>query len=473
MKYKWKVQDADRVMDDIGVHDEVFQKSEIWSAHPGSVPRTPEADDGETRIVESAHDGQLHWAAKFGPEEEERRKERLDCHIDKSRPASVLAQTETDIRGTVVNYREERQQLQAEHLKAQSHQRRIRVRYKLNRAPRYSDNKIWVWALAIVFVSAETLLNGPVLAPVTDGGLIAGWSLSSLISLGNVLIGILSGLFIPRLWAAIQMRLMKRILAGVAAMTSGGAVMSLNLAVSNVRTYGSLELSTDLAALWRGEMLPQNLESFSLLLFGICVAVGTSLKFASLRDPVREYEESDRDIRSLAARIEMLDQDAPLLLQSKADHGTMRLQQVLTDARSELVHYKKSLVSSEVAATTYENGCARIAAVHLQCIERRRGDLKIASDNTPVWWDTNQARIELVPPSIFSLDNDRAALIELDENYNEIVASISSAEQEIEAELRRARGAVELAPSSGMAKKTTDKSNVVSMQFRKPAPVYE
>jgi len=322
-------------------------------------------------------------------------------------------------------------------------------------------------------VAAETLLNGPVMAPVTDGGLFAGWSLSSLISLSNVLIGILAGLFLPRLWAARQLRVLKRTFAGVAGMTSGGAVVSLNLAVSNVRTHGAQELTTDLAAFWRGELLPQNLESFSLLLFGICVAVGTCLKFGTLRDPVPEYEESDRAIRSLAARIEMLDEDVPLALQNKADHGTSRLREIVTDAHAELVGYKKSLVSSEAAATAYENGCARIAAVHLQCIERRRGDLKIASTNTPGWWDKNHAQVNIEPPVIFNLESDRSALVRLEKDYEDVAASVASAELQIEVELRRARGSVELAPVPDPANKGSVNGNVVSMQFRQPAPVYE
>lgn len=473
MKYRWKVQDADRVMEDIGVHDEVFQKSEIWSARPEAVPKTPNADDGEIRIVESAHDGQLHWAAKFGPDEEERRRARLDYTIDTDRPASVLAQTETDIRGTVINCREERQQVLAEYFKAQDHQRRIRVRHKLNRPPRYSNNKFWIWFLAIVFVGVETLLNGPVMAPITDGGLYAGWSLSSLISLGNVLIGILSGLFLPRLWASRKVRALKRMFAGLAGMTSGGAVVSLNLAVSNVRTHGSLELTTDLTAFWNGDLLPQNLESFSLLLFGICVAIGTCLKFSTLHDAVPEYEDSDRAIQSLARRIEMLDEDAPQVLQYKADHGTSRLQEILTDSHIELVSYKKSLVSSEAAATAYENGCSRIVAVHLQCIERRRGDLKIASINTPDWWNDEHGQVNIEPPAIFDLEADRFALVNLEKDYKDVAASVASAELQIEFELRRARGSVELSSDTDLTKNGSVNGNVVNMQFRQPAPVYE
>ncbi len=473
MKYKWKVQDADRVMEDIGVHDEVFQKSEIWSARPEAVPKTQSADDGETRIVESAHDGQLHWAAKFGPDEEERRKERLDYSIDVDRPASVLAQTTTDIRGTVVNCREERQQVLSDYIKAQDHQRRIQVRHKLTRPPRYSNNKVWVWALAIVFILAETLLNGPVMAPVTDGGLLAGWSLSSLISLGNVLIGILSGLFLPRLWASRKVRVLKRSFAGLAGLTSSGAVVSLNLAVSNVRTHGSLELTTDLASFWSGDLLPQNLESFSLLLFGICVAVGTCLKFSTLYDAIPEYEDSDRTVQALAKRIAILDEDAPLILQSKADHGTSRLQEILADSHDQLVNYKKSLISSDAAATAYENGCSRIVAVHLQCIERRRGDLKIASTNTPKWWDDNQGQLEIEPPSIFDLQGDRAALANLEQNYKDVVASVANAEMQIEIELRQARGSVELSAGDDPTKNGMPNGNVVTMQFRQPAPVYE
>lgn len=470
---KYTYLNLEALSDELGVRDEVYKRAEQWTSKPSSVPVSWQTDEGEQRIIESATDGALSWSSDFFDDERLRRSERSEFVLDPDFPERIRNQTQSDLYGTVLGIREEREQLLDEYQRHSAQLSRIKVYHNLSREPRYAKNRWFTWVLVAVFLTVEIVTNGGVLANAMVNGQVGGWSLASIVSLTNIVVGGISGMFLPRLWASIRFRRAKRTIALVLGIIAVLLVLALNLAVAYVRTNGAITITTDITAFWRGDILPGSLESLSLFLIGSGVALVTALKFAFHDDPVRDFQKSDQQMSRLAKRIAELDQAAPDMLQQKAEHGGQRIAEAMDLTRTQVIAFRKSLIESETSQSNYENGFQRIRAVHQQCIDKRRGDLAIASTHVPSYWSDPAAQLKIIAPKVFDLETEKADLESMLEQTEVIRVAAAKAEASIEVDLRRARVQVELVPHENIGSRNKVTDNVVHMRFRNPIAVWD
>ncbi|MEM9840836.1 MAG: hypothetical protein AAF830_17015 [Pseudomonadota bacterium] len=468
-KLSYSFQNSDALYRDLGCHKDVWEKSEIWNNDPDSVPSTRAEDDGERVIELNAMDAIESIASNYISAEGGRRELRAGIHLDFAFPETVALQTETDLKGRQTNFREERESLGSKLRSAERKLRRIRVRYDITREPSYARYPIVVWGVAAAFVLGETYVNGALLAEVVEGGLIGGWSLAALISFVNVLIGGVSGLYLPRLWGTEIAPPWRRRLAVLLGSIAILAVLIVNLAVSYVRAYGIADLSTGISAFWLGSLLPQNLEALGLFMIGVGVSIVAALKFSTLHDPIPEYERAHRDLQEILASVDALDTAAPSQLQMGAEDGHARLDHSLASVRAAVTQYKSSIDESEHAARALGGDIKRIRHVHEKCMEKRRGDLKKLCDTHPSYWDAASATIEVASPVFDGLPAEHETVAKAEERLDELEVKVTSAHARIERALQEARDGIELSATPRDREETGASSRVVKMRFKREA----
>ena len=204
-----------------------------------------------------------------------------------------------------------------------------------------------------------------------------------------------------------------------------------------------------------------------MLGLGIIVALATYLKFAALRDPVAEYEAAHRDAVNLEQHIAELDESVPSQLHECARAGATALADAFGESCGRVIEFRKSLIESRAGQEKLLSARRRILVVHERCMERRRGDLRFASSETPAYWSQSVARIDDVFPSPFDLAAHEMLLLDMEQSLENQRSELAKAEREIEDDLRRARSNLELAPMGTNFKLHSTESNVVQMTFKR------
>jgi hypothetical protein len=466
-KLNFSFQDVAALYFDLECDRDAWSKSEQWTNDPSSIPRTAADDDGELHIANNAADACLSWSEQFSGSERAEVQLRESVELDVDFPERILSQTRSDLYGATINIREERGTAVEELRRVLTTLKRIKVFSGVTREPRYSRYPVLVWMYAVLFVLIETGINGTILADIVPNGLIGGWSLAFVVSAVNVLIGIMAGLFIPRLWGRTGKSKLRRALAvgfGIFAMVS---VLMVNFAVSFVRTHGVETITTDLAGYWNGELQPQNLEALGLLFFGVAVSVLAALKFSTVYDPIPGLQDAHRDMLRLQAQIKEIDQQSPKSLQEQAEIGGGRLEEALEGAHDRAVTFRQSLTTSASNRGNYETGGKRIILVHEQCAERRRSELKSTCPAVPDYWATISPDFSFALPNMFSLADAEKRRAVIDEKLNDIRERTAKAHEKIEEYLRNARSQVELVADGGVVAPKSKDSNVIPMRFKR------
>ena len=74
----------------------------------------------------------------------------------------------------------------------------FRCRHGLQREPQYPESKLWHWAILILILLAETILNGLMLSRGTIGGLLEGFSIALVLAVINLSVGgVIGGVALP------------------------------------------------------------------------------------------------------------------------------------------------------------------------------------------------------------------------------------------------------------------------------------
>ncbi|MEM0987355.1 MAG: hypothetical protein AAGK00_00640 [Pseudomonadota bacterium] len=320
-----------------------------------------------------------------------------------------------------------------------------------------------------MFVLTETYVNGTLLANAIDNGLIGGWSLAALISAFNILVGILSGFYLPRLWGSPHSARWGRVLSVVLAAVALASVLVVNLAVSYVRTFGMEAISTGITGFWQGGIVPLNLEALMLFGIGVGVALLTAPKFGTLRDPVPAFEAAHRAAQLTRMEIEHLDRDAPSVLQGVADAGHARLDGMQDAAADAVNRYRRLLEESQVEFRTFDSDCQRIRHVHEQCMEKRRGALKALCTAFPRHWMDGPPVIDATADEFCDLSDDVERLKVYEGRQDELEAAVASAHEHFEHLLRRARESIELVAVTTVSTAPINEGNIVQMRFKRDA----
>lgn len=466
-KLNFSFQDVSALYFDLECDQDAWRKSDQWSNDPTSVPHSPADDDGELNIANNTADACLSWSEQFSAEERDEVQRRASIDLDTDFPERILSQTRSDLYGTTLNIREERGAAIEELRRALMTLKRIKVFNGVTREPRYSRKPTLIWLLVVFFLVVETAANGAILADIAPNGLIGGWSLAFIVSAVNVMIGVMAGVFLPRLWGRYGKSRFRRLLAVLMGVLALLGVLMVNFAVSFVRTHGVDTITTDLAGYWNGELQPQNLEALGLLVFGVAIALLAALKFSAVYDPIPGLQNAHQDVVRLQDRIREIDQQSPKQLQEQAEIGAERLEEALEAAHERIVDFRQSLARSLSKRSNYENGGKRIVLVHEQCAERRRSELKSTCPVVPSYWATSAPDFSFALPSMFTLDTAEERQKTLEAALEDIRKRTAVAHEGIEEHLRNARSQVELMVDGAVLEPNAKGGNVIPIRFKR------
>lgn len=462
----FNIQDTERLAHDLGLLKAIHWTAAKWSTQPNSVPASPDEDEGERRIVKNARDSVLSHTELVSAEESARRDARAAFQIDDGFPSRILATSKAESNSTVTRFREDREKTLAEIRDAEDQTRRTQVLFGVTRQARYAKNRWVVVTLAFLVIALETAVNGPVIADFGSGGLLAGWSLAFMISLGNVGLGGLGSWSVLRLWATGHLATWKRYAAVLIVLATTTSVCWINLSVAKVRDASVDEYTPDISNLFAEGVLPGTIDALLLFFLGVIIALTSAIKFGLMSDPIPELEAADRRMRAAVHRLQFMDRAAPKVLQQIADYNLAELQDRLDESEEIVVASNQSLIESVSAETEYAVACERILNVHEQVLRLRRERLSIASSVVPSFWNNSETSIAMELPSVFNLNAETANEGDMIKRFNALKVNVQAAEREIEDIHEAARKMVELTPSPKSEGQGKTATNVVHLRFR-------
>lgn len=231
--------------------------------------------------------------------------DRVQARIDKG-VASVLEDRRNALR-----------QLRFNDLQSQRDLRAFARRNGLLRAAHYHQSLLLPVAILVTMFVAESLINGFVLAQVSDQGVLGGVVLAGLISAFNIGTGILAGLWGWRNLFHIQPA--RKVLGGVLTAAFHGLALIGNIFVAHYREAaelmaGDTQANLDLARLGRdavehlviaGPFGMTSLPAWALLIIGLVIHAWSAKEgFEDLADPYPAYRKHDRAWRGAAEAYE-------------------------------------------------------------------------------------------------------------------------------------------------------------------------
>ena len=429
--------DSDGLYEELGISKEVYRTTERWQQSKDSLPRRLQEDEGEQLVQRQCFDAVASWEEQFRGPETDRAKDRDSIYPDVHSPMAAVSQAETDLADIVREFRDTQEALQTDLGREKDALLNIKQLHGLSRDPVYETNRKPVYVLTAIAGLVETAVGTSSLAAVSLGGLLGGASLSLIMSTLNLGIAIILGLYAPRLYEPRRNRLAKRVAGVSLVLLSLLIVLMANLMFGNVRHFGLETFSTSLSLFWQGRILPQSLESFGLVAFGIMIFGGAFLKYSRLRDSVPEYERAGRRVAEIEREIANLRSQVRPALRRVVDAANQRLSDLTDEARDASIACRHSLRDTEDAYQSYVMGRARIIKVHEQCAEKRRSALKYACQQVPDYWKESAIDFSGITGSGWDLSSAQTRLVSVEALASELLSNIAEARSNLELTYRR------------------------------------
>ncbi|WGM39522.1 hypothetical protein [Caulobacter sp. NIBR1757] len=248
----------------------------------------------------------------------------------------VRADIDKELRAALENQRSHLRQLRLKDLQAERDLRAFARRNGLLRAAHYKDSLLLPVAILVTMFVVESLINGVVLAQVSEQGVLGGVVMAGLISAFNIGTGILAGLWGWRNLFHIEP--IRRVLGGVLTFAFHALAVVGNIFVAHYREAAELMVGESTGALniarlgqdavqhllLAGPFGMTSLPAWALLIVGLVIHAWASKEgFEDFADPYPAYRKHDRTARAAAAAYE----DALEDLRDEARHGIESIEQ--------------------------------------------------------------------------------------------------------------------------------------------------
>jgi len=225
----------------------------------------------------------------------------------------------------------------AEYEEAARDLKQFRQRHRLSRVAHYPSSQVAHWLWVPVAMIIESFVGANLLGSVSRGGVIEGWMIAVVLTLVNVLLGILAG----RVWCFTRYDWgFTRLFAYAGGLVCAALTLIWNNVAGHVRDVyvlaektGALEAPEEaFATAWRTMIespLPwESLASAGLALVGIAVFALTAYKAHTADDTFPNYGTRHRKVETLHGHYQDELNDALEELESKRNESNMAIDEI-------------------------------------------------------------------------------------------------------------------------------------------------